>query len=312
MQTGFLYVLTVLIWGSTWLAIEYQLGSVEPQISIFYRFAIAAVLMWVLCLTKGAKVKFAAKDHAFFLLQGVCIFSLNYLLLYWSQHYLTSAMACIAFSTLMLMNIVNARLFFKQLIMPRIYLGAGLGITGIVTLFWHDVKDLDFNSDAMVGLGLALTGTFIASLGNMASIRNGRRKISLFSSNSWGMTYGMILLAGYALISGATWSFDTSMPYVLSLLHLAVAGTVIAFACYFALFNRIGAEKTSYANVLFPVVAVLLSTFFEDFVWHDNTVLGFALVMFGNVVVLTPGARIQQILRQLFKRPSETQAQSTL
>lgn len=311
MQTGFLYALTVLIWGSTWLAIEYQLGSVAPQVSLFYRFAIAAVLMWALCFIKGAKVKFALKDHGFFLVQGVCIFSLNYVLLYWSQGYLTSAMACIAFSTLMLMNIVNARLFFKQIIMPRIYIGAGLGITGIVALYWYDVKDLDFNSGAMIGLGLALTGTFIASMGNMASIRNGRQKISLYSSNSWGMTYGTILLAGYALFSGAEWTFDTGMPYVLSLLHLSVSGTVVAFACYFALFNRIGAEKTSYANVLFPVVAVILSTFFEGFVWHENTVLGFILVMLGNVVVLTPGARVQQWLRSLQKRSTHSQASST-
>ncbi len=299
MQVFFLYAATVAIWGSTWLAIEFQLGDVPSQVSLFYRFALAAVLMWVLCAVRKTPLRFSRQNHLFFALQGIAIFCLNYVFLYWSQTYLTSAMACIAFSTLMIMNIVNARIIFGNRVANRIYVGAALGILGIISLFWDDVKALDFTSEAMTGLGLALVGTFSASMGNMVTVRNGKQKINVFASNTWGMSYGAVFLLLYVLFSGVEWKFDTSPAYVLSLLHLSVLGTVVGFACYFALFNRIGPEKTSYANVLFPVVAVILSTLYEGFQWHQNTLIGFALVMCGNLLVLMPSKQLVKLTRWL-------------
>ncbi|GAC34150.1 DMT family transporter [Paraglaciecola polaris] len=296
MRSAVLYVVTVLIWGSTWLAIEFQLGDVAAQVSLVYRFGIAAILMWAYCLFRRMDMQFPWSDHGFFILLAVCNFGLNYLILYWAQNYLTSAMASIAFSTLLLMNIINTRLFFGRAIAKRIYVGAGLGVIGLGALFWHDIKDLDFASDAMLGLGLALGGTFIASLGNMASVRNSARKIGVMQGNAWGMLYGTLALTAVVLLSDAQFSFSTKPSYVLSLLYLSLFGTVIAFACYFLLLRDIGPEKASYSIVLFPVVAVVLSTFYEGFVWHNNTVLGFVLVIVGNAIVLTPMAKIRHWL----------------
>jgi drug/metabolite transporter (DMT)-like permease len=296
MRSTVLYVLTVLIWGSTWLAIEYQLGVVAPEVSLVYRFSIAALLIWVYCLVKKLSLQFSLKNHLFFMTLACCNFGFNYLILYWAQNFLTSAMTSIAFSTLLIMNIINTRIFFGTPIAPRIFIGATLGLAGIIGLFWYDVKTLDFGSQAIIGLGLSLAGTFLASLGNMTSVRNSKNNIGIMQGNAWGMFYGSLFLLTFSLINGSEFNLDLRLPYIASLVYLSIFGTVIAFACYFVLLKDIGPEKASYTVVLFPVVAVTLSMMFEDFVWQTTTVIGFILVLTGNVIVLTPVNKIMKLI----------------
>lgn len=293
MRSTLLYVITVLIWGSTWLAIEFQIGVVAPEVSLVYRFAIAALLMWGFCLWRGLDMRINSANHVFLVILAACNFGFNYLILYWAQEFLTSAMTSIAFSTLLMFNIINTRLFFGKPIASRIYIGAIIGIVGIGALFWFDLRAFDLSGDSVSGLGLALAGTFVASIGNMVSVRNSNKGIGVMQGNAWGMMFGSILLIAYTLISGASFTVDWSLGYISSLLYLSVFGTVIAFACYFALLKDIGPEKASYSIVLFPVVAVVLSTLFEGFEWHTNTVIGFVLVLIGNAIVLTPMKRIR-------------------
>lgn len=292
MKTAFLYAITVLIWGSTWLAIEFQLGDVPVQASVMYRFAIAAACMWGYCLWAKIPLVFSRRNHLFIALLALFNFSFNYSLLYYSQQYLTSAMASIAFSTLLLINIVNTRLFFKTEIQPRVYIGAIFGILGIVALFWHDLNLGSSQSQSLIGLGLALSGTLFASLGNMTSVRNSRAGLNVLAVNAWGMLYGAVFLFVIMLVTDTPFVFSTKFDYIASLLYLAIFGTVIAFASYYILLKDMGAEKASYTIVLFPVIAVILSTFYEDFTWHSSTFIGFAMVLLGNVILLTPFERI--------------------
>lgn len=296
MKNTLLYLVTVLIWGSTWLAIEFQLGVVAPEVSLVYRFGLAALLMWGYCWYRKLPMQYDLRQHAFFMLLALCNFGFNYLVLYWAQAYLTSALASIAFSTMLLMNIVNTRLFFGQPIAGRIYWGALLGVAGIVLLFWQDLQQLDLSNKVLVGLLMALAGTLIASFGNMVSVRNSKRQVGILQGNAWGMLYGTLVLAVVSVLSGASFSFDYRAPYVISLLYLAIFGTVVAFACYFVLLKNIGPQKASYVIVLFPLVAVALSSWFEDFQWNGFTLWGFLLVLCGNGLVLTPYSRIRSWL----------------
>ncbi|MEZ7208078.1 DMT family transporter [Pseudoalteromonas sp. DY56-GL79] len=292
MKNLFLYAITVLIWGSTWLAIEYQLGSINEFVSLFYRFGLAAVCMWAFVIYKRVPMRFSRRDHGFFILLALCNFGANYLFLYWAQAHLTSAMASIAFSLLLVVNIVNTKLFFAKPIAKRIYFGASLGTLGIVSLFWHDLVAFDLQSEAFLGLSLALLGTVVASLGNMVSVRNSNQQIDVMAGNAWGMLYSAVMLATYVAFSEHQFINQAPASYWWSLIYLSVFGTVIAFGCYFSLLKNIGPEKASYLIVLFPFVAVALSTLFEGFEWQQNTFIGFILVILGNAIVLTPLNRI--------------------
>ncbi len=298
MQNVLLYLVTVLIWGSTWFAIEFQLGEVAIEVSLFYRFVIAAVLMWLFCLWRRLDMRFSLKQHGFILLLASLNFALNFLLIYQAQQYLSSAMTAIAFTTMLLMNIINTRLFFGSPVAKRIYFGALFGIAGIVVLFWPDLDGVDFSNASLLGLILILAGALSASFGNMVSVRNSRENMPIMQVNAWGMLYGSIVLGLAAWLKGDSFTFSTQPSYILSLLYLAVFGSVIAFASYFALLKKIGPQQASYTIVLFPLVAVLLSTLFEGFVWSLYTVSGFALVLLGNVLVLTPFERIKLLLQR--------------
>lgn len=296
MKNALLYLVTVLIWGSTWFAIEFQLGEVAVEVSLTYRFVLSALLMWLFCWWRRLPMRFSAKDHGFIALLALFNFALNYILIYQAQQYLTSAMTAIAFTTMLLMNIINTRLFFGKPVAKRIYFGALMGIAGIVVLFYPDLDGLDFTNASLIGLVLVLGSALSASLGNMASVRNSRAGLPITQVNAWGMLYGAIGLTVLVLISGTPFTFSTSPAFIISLLYLAVFGSVIAFATYFALLKGMGPEKASYTIVLFPLVAVVLSTMFEDFVWSSYTFSGFALVLLGNALVLTPFAKIKALM----------------
>lgn len=281
-----LYAITVIIWGSTWIAITYQLGTVAPEVSLVYRFGLAAIVMWLFCWFKRLPMKFSVIQHIQLMFFGATLFGGNYFFLYQGQQYINSALACIAFSSIMFLNIVNARVWFKTKITSQVLMGAVIGVAGMVILFWPDITNNDLGQSTAYGIALCLTGAAFASSGNMISIRNSKKSIPVTQASTLGMTYGTIAMLILALIQGKHFNFDFSVSYVTSLIYLSIFGSVIAFATYLTLLERIGAHKASYATIMFPAVAVLISSVVENFQWSTYTIIGLSLVVLGNVVVL--------------------------
>ncbi|HUD96422.1 MAG TPA: EamA family transporter [Woeseiaceae bacterium] len=282
----YLYLLTVAIWGSTWLAIEFQLGVVAPEVSVFYRYALASALLFGFCRARGLRLAFNRRAHGRFALLGLLLFCLNYILTYYAQVYITSALTAIAFSTMLWMNILNARVFFGVRSGPRVVVGSILGIAGIVTLFLPEVANLSWSDATFYGASLCVLAAFIASLGNMVSQGAQKDGLPIIQSNAWGMLYGALFTGAIAVLQARAFNFDWSAGYVISLLYLAVFGSIVAFGAYLTLLGRIGAHRAAYAVVMFPVVALVLSFAFEGLQPTFNVLAGVLLVMGGNVVIL--------------------------
>jgi drug/metabolite transporter (DMT)-like permease len=294
MSNAFLYVITVLVWGSTWLAIEFQLGVVAPEVSIVYRYAGASVLLFAWSRIRGLPLAFGLRQHARFMLLGVLLFGLNYVFAYRAQIYISSALTAIAFSTMVWMNIINARFFFGVRAGRRVLLGALLGVAGIFTLFAPQISELTFSDGVFYGSMLAVVGALVASFGNMASQASQKAGLPVIQSNAWGMLYGAIITGLISIYQGHEFLFDWSVGYLGSLLYLTVFGSIIAFGAYLTLLGRIGAHKAGYAMVMFPVVALILSALFEDLEVDTPIVVGTLLVLAGNLFVLntrTPYAK---------------------
>ena len=217
---------------------------------------------------------------------GLLMFCLNYILAYRAQIHITSAMSAIAFSSIVWMNIINARLIFGVRVNARIYLGALLGMSGIVVLFGPQISSASLQENVFFGSMLALLGALTASFGNMASQAAQKKHLPVLQSNAWSMLYGGLFTAVIALVQGHSFAFDLTPAYVLSLAYLTVFGSVVAFWAYLTLLGRIGAHKAGYATVMFPVVALLLSMLFEGLSLDVYVVTGFVLVLTGNVLVL--------------------------
>lgn len=286
MSNTVLYITTVLIWGSTWLAIEFQLGVVEPEVSIVYRYLIASLLLFIYCKIKQLKLIFELKYHLWFAVLGVTLFCLNYILAYRAQIHITSALAAIAFSTMLWINIILSRLIFGTRAGRRVLIGAFLGIVGIVVIFAPQVREVSLSDSVFYGSMLALLGALVASIGNIVSQGAQNRTLPVVQSNAWGMLYGAMLTAIISVFRGQEFTFDATFTYIASLVYLAVFGSIVAFGAYLTLLGRIGAHKAGYATVMFPVVALILSLLFEGLRLDVTIVLGTALVLFGNVLVL--------------------------
>ncbi len=299
MSNAFLYVVTVLIWGSTWFAIEFQLGDVAPEVSIVYRYAGASLLLFGWSRIRGLRLSFRVREHVWFALLGVFLFGVNYVLAYRAQIYITSALTAIAFSTLVWMNIINARIFFGIKAGRKVLFGALLGVAGIFTLFVPQIGELSLSDSIFYGSVLAVGGAFVASLGNMVSQGAQKRHLPVIQGNAWGMFYGALVSATIAAASGYSFNFDWSLAYVGSLAYLTVFGSIFAFGAYLTLLGRIGAHKAGYSMVLFPVVALFLSMLFEDLEISATLVVGTLLVLAGNVFVLKkdlPAATIPRVV----------------
>ena len=283
-----LYVLTVLFWGTSWLAIKFQLGVIAPEVSIVYRFAVATALMLILCIAARRPMRFSARDHAFMALQGVCLFSTNYFFIYLGSQYLTTGLVAVAFSMLLVMNILGGVVLFRTPVGANVVAGALCGLTGIVLVFWPEVSAFDPSRQGARGLALTLIGTGFASLGMLTSAWNQRRRnLPVFQTNAYGMLYGTAFIFCLSLARGSPFDFDPAPAYVLSLLYLAVFATVVGFWSFLTLVGRIGAGRAAYATVLFPVIALGLSTWVEDFAWTPLAAGGVVLVLLGNVAILT-------------------------
>lgn len=284
-----LYGVTVLVWGSSWLAITYQLGVVPPEVSLVYRFALAAAMMLAFCAATGRPMRFSLAEHARFVRLGLLLFSTNYLLIYLATERLTSGLVAVAFSTVVVMNIVLGWALFGAPVRPRVVAGAAIGMAGIAVVFWPEIAAFDLARDGTLGLVLALSGTLSASLGMLTSGRNQGLGLPVVQGNAYGMAYGTLLLAAFSLARGQPFVFDFGFAYVGSLVFLSVFATVVGFWSYLTLLGRIGADRAAYASVLFPVIALALSTAFEGFRWTVPAALGVVLVLAGNALVLTRG-----------------------
>jgi drug/metabolite transporter (DMT)-like permease len=291
MTNFLLYLATAFIWGSTWLAIKFQLGTVHPTWSVAYRFALAAILLFLFCLFTEQKLRFTRQQHLAMALQGLFLFSLNYIFYYIGSQYFISGLVAVIFASIIIMNIINTRIFFGTPLVARVITGALIGLAGLTVVFSSQFKTLNFAEMGWTyfatGLGICALGTFIASLGNMVSVYNQKLKLPILQSNAFGMAYGAIFVTIIALIMGYPATFDSSFNYVSSLLYLTVFGSIVAFGTYLQLLGRIGADRAAYAFVLLPVIALALSTAFEGFNWTMFTCAGIGLVLFGNYLVLT-------------------------
>ena len=280
----FLYGLVVLIWGTTWIAITAQANVVDPVVAVFWRFLIAASCLLVGLLLTGHLRRFALRDHLFCALQGLCVFGLNFLCFYHAISYINSGLESVIFSMAVLFNAINSRLFFGQKIVAQFFPAVVLGFLGMFLLFWQDLSSTHLQGKTLLGVGLCILGTYGFSLGNMISTRHQKRGLEVLSSNAYAMSYGTLWMSLFAASQGMQFIPAWNLQFSLAVGYLAIFGSVIGFSAYFMLVGRIGAGQAAYSTLLFPLVALSISTFWENYHWSLTAILGVICILLGNLV----------------------------
>jgi drug/metabolite transporter (DMT)-like permease len=243
--------------------------------------------MVAFCLFTKRRLMWPLRDQIRIAIQGCLLFGVNFYLIYHGTQYITSGLGAVLFSTVVIMNIVGNALLFRSRISGRVAAGAIMGLAGITTVFWREIQAFDISSDATTGILLVLAGTLSASLGMLSSALYQRRGLPVVETTTLGMIYGALFSLGASWALDYEFNFDFSVGYISSLIYLAVFASVIGFVCYLTLLGKIGADRASYATVVFPLVSLTLSTFFEDFQWTVFTVTGIGFIIIGNVIILT-------------------------
>jgi drug/metabolite transporter (DMT)-like permease len=279
-------VFCTLAWGTTWFAITLQFGVVDPVVSVTYRFALAAVLLLAWCALRGERIMLTRAQHFAALGVGISTFTINYTLVYWAEERVTSAVVAVLFASMAFVNLIGFRIAFGQRSPLLAWGAASLGIAGVALMSWEELAAANFSAEAVTGIVMTLTGVAAAVVGNVYARRGELAGAGIAASTGWAMGYGAAALAVFALITGKAWAFEPTWEYVLSLLYLAVIGSVIAFLLYYGLARRRGYSTASYISAMAPLVAMLVSAVFENKVWGLLALGGIALVVMGQLLLL--------------------------
>jgi len=281
-----LFVACVAIWGTTWLAIKYQLGRVAPEASVSYRFFLASFLIACYCRLRKLPLRFPAREHLWIALFGVLLFGVSYVFVYHAERHVVSGLVAVGYSASPLLGALGMRLFFGVKISRRVALGSLMGIAGIVLVFWPEFSRLRGDGDTAVGAMFTVAAVVLSALGTLTAHRNNEARLPLWQTMAWGMFYGALFSLGATLASGDALTFEATPGYVLSLLYLSILGSVAAFAAYLTLVRNVGAARAGYTGVMVPIVALVVSAAFEGFHWTMLTWAGIAVSVSGNVIIL--------------------------
>ncbi len=219
-------------------------------------------------------------------LLGFFLFGINYWFVYMAELTLPSGLVAVVFSSIIFLNIINVAIFLKAKIRLYVVFGAIIGMIGILFVFNKEILHFDISSNNSLAFLLAIIAAVLASFGNITSGFIQKRKMPVIESNAFGMLYGAIIMLVISLIAGKSFQFDLSIPYISSLLYLAIFGSIIAFSCYLTLLGNVGADKSAYVTLVIPVIALILSTIFEDYHWTLTAMIGVSFILAGNIIIL--------------------------
>lgn len=276
-----------LIWGSTWLVIKDQIGSVPPSWSVAYRFLVASAGMFILAKWRGLPLRLADDGWRWALLIGVAQFSMNFNFVYNAERFITSGLVAVLFALLMVPNALFSRIFLGHRIGAAFLVGSGIAALGIVCLFVHEYRGSSATIvDVALGAGLTICGVLAASAANVMQAAERVKAHPIIPMLAWAMLVGALANCVFSLVTVGPPVFEARAGYVAGILYLGLIGSVVTFPLYFNLIREIGPGKAAYSSVLVPVVAMILSTMFEGYRWTALPIAGAVLAMAGLLVAL--------------------------
>ena len=283
----FPFLLVTAIWGSTWLVIKDQLGTVPPTWSVTYRFVIAAAAMFAYARWTGASLRLGREGHVLAVLVGIPQFFLNFNFVYAAELYITSGLVAVVFALLLVPNSALAFLFLQHRTTRGFVIGSAVALAGVVLLFVQEMRASPATPrDVAIGIGLALLAVLSASVANVLQATERLRRRPIAAMLAWAMAYGVLANALAAWILFGPPVVEARAGYWIGLVYLGLFASALAFSIYFVLLRRIGPGRAAYSSVLVPVLAMALSTAFEGYRWSTLAVAGGILALAGLVIAL--------------------------
>jgi drug/metabolite transporter (DMT)-like permease len=290
LPTWQLFALAVLIWGTTWHAIVYQLAEATPEFGVALRFTLAGALCLLWAAWRGERWRIGRREHGLVAFQGIFMYSVSYLCVYHAEKHVPSGLVAVGYSASPLVNGVLSHWLWGTALTPRFLAGGGLGVLGVALIFWPEFAAMGAGGSVALGAAFTVGAVLLSSVGSLASSRNKIVGLPFWPALGWGMLYGAALSWAVVLVTGQDLRLPTTPAWWLSLAYLTVAGSVIAFACYLAMQHRLGPGPASMIGVATPVLALLVSALFEGYRPGLLALAGVACAVAGNALSLWPVA----------------------
>ena len=281
------FIFLALVWGSTWLVIKDQISAVPSAWSVVWRFALAATAMTAIALLRRERLRLTRREQAVAIAMGFFQFSLNFQLIYQSEHYLTSGLVAVVFALMVVPNAVLARLVLGAAITRRFAAGSAIALAGIALLMLHEYRIAPPGNAVTTGMLLVAGAIFSVSIGNLLQATDTARGVPIVSLMAWGMLWGVAASAIYALLSVGAPVLDPRPAYLAGIAYLGIVGSALTFPLYSQLIREWGPGPAAYNGVAVPVVAMVLSTMFEGYRWSPLAGGGAALAIAGLLVALS-------------------------
>ena len=286
-----LLALCVLTWGTTWYAITFQIGHPPPEVGVAWRFGLAGSVVLAMCALRGMSLRFNWRDHALLALQGGFMYGLSYICLYHAEKHVVSGLVAVGFSASPLVSGLGAWALFGVRVTPRFMLGGLLGLAGVALIFWPEFTRATNSADssrAALGALFTMASVLLSAVGSLTASRNRQHGLPFWPALGFGMVYGAVVCVVAAAVQGQSFAPAAVASWWLALLYLALAGSVLTFACFLTLQERIGPGPTGTVGVMTPLLALVVSMAFEGFRPDASTFVGAALAVLGNVLILLP------------------------
>lgn len=281
------FIFLALVWGSTWLVIKDQISAVPSAWSVVWRFVLAATAMSAFALLRRERMRLTGREMAVAIAMGFFQFSLNFQLIYKSEHYLTSGLVAVVFALMIVPNAILARLVLGAALTRRFLAGSAIALAGIALLMLHEYRIAPPNSGVTTGVLLVTGAIFSVSIGNLLQATQTARAVPVVSLMAWGMIWGVVASGVYAIISVGAPVLDPRPAYLAGIAYLGLVGSALTFPLYSQLIRDWGPGPAAYNGVAVPVVAMILSTLFEGYQWSLLAGGGAVLAMAGLLVALS-------------------------
>ncbi len=285
-----LFAICVLVWGTTWHAITYQLTDVAPEVGVALRFALAGAVVLAFALWRGQRIRFPARAHAALALQGSFLYGVSYVCVYHAERYVASGLVAVGYSASPLITGLGAAALFGAAIGGRFIVGGLLGLAGVALIFWPEIVRPADGERGALGAMLTIVSVMLSAVGSLAASRNRNIGVPLLPAMGFGMLYGAVAAAVVAVLLGRAFVLPSAPSWWLSLAWLTLAGSVLAFACFLTLQDRLGPGPAATVGVMTPLIALVVSLAFEGYRPDLLTAVGAALAVAGNALMLRPAA----------------------
>jgi drug/metabolite transporter (DMT)-like permease len=281
------FIIFTAIWGSTWIVIRTQLGTVPPQWSVTYRFIVAAAAMAALAKWKGDSLRLGRSGLVAALFLGFTQFCVNFNAVYLAERHITSGVVATVFALLLIPASLMGWLLLHHRPTKRFAWSSLFAVIGIALLFVHEVREHPADSRQIAaGIGLTFVGMLGAAIANVVQARPEIRRVPLFAMLAWSMAAGALIDGTIALVMTGPPVFDPRPAYWLGVLYLALFASVLTFSLYYPVVRKIGPAKAAYSSVLVPIIAMGFSTVFENYRWTGLTIGGAVLALGGMAAAM--------------------------